>query len=88
VGMSYTIKYFKEFSEISPNILNETIYCNIMSVVKMTAIVLPGMLKRNGGVIINVSSAAGRMTTPLLTTYSATKAFVDFFSRFLIYFLI
>ncbi|NWR57287.1 DHB12 reductase, partial [Bucorvus abyssinicus] len=33
------------------------------------------------GVILNIASATGMYPTPLLTLYSATKAFVDFFSR-------
>ncbi|NXC16115.1 DHB12 reductase, partial [Corythaeola cristata] len=36
---------------------------------------------RSKGVILNISSAAGMYPTPLLTLYSATKAFVDYFSR-------
>ena len=58
------------------------INCNIVSLTRMTAIVLPGMVKRKGGVIINNASASGRIPTPLLTTYSATKSYVDFFSRY------
>ncbi len=47
----------------------------------MTAIVLPGMVERKRGIIVNNASASGRLPTPLLTVYSATKAYVDFFSR-------
>ncbi|NXT42984.1 DHB12 reductase, partial [Pelecanoides urinatrix] len=36
---------------------------------------------RSKGVILNISSATGMFPTPLLTLYSATKAFVDYFSR-------
>ena len=61
--------------------LDDMINCNILSVTKMTAIVLPGMVQRNGGVIINNASASGRIPVPLLTVYSATKSYVDFFSR-------
>uniref|UniRef100_A0A8B9N4F7 3-ketoacyl-CoA reductase n=1 Tax=Accipiter nisus TaxID=211598 RepID=A0A8B9N4F7_9AVES len=48
---------------------------------QMTRLVLPGMLERSKGVVLNISSAAGMYPTPLLTLYSATKAFVDYFSR-------
>ncbi|KFU91056.1 Estradiol 17-beta-dehydrogenase 12, partial [Chaetura pelagica] len=48
---------------------------------QMTRLVLPGMLERSKGVILNIASAAGMYPTPLLTLYSATKAFVDFFSQ-------
>ncbi|NXI23592.1 DHB12 reductase, partial [Sterrhoptilus dennistouni] len=36
---------------------------------------------RSKGIILNIASASGMCPTPLLTLYSATKAFVDYFSR-------
>ncbi|XP_010148981.1 PREDICTED: estradiol 17-beta-dehydrogenase 12, partial [Eurypyga helias] len=62
-------------------VIDKMVNINIMSVCKMTRLVLPGMLERSKGVILNISSAAGMYPTPLLTLYSATKAFVDYFSR-------
>lgn len=47
----------------------------------MTAICLPGMLRKKKGIIINNASASGRIPTPLYSVYSATKAYMDFFSR-------
>ncbi|XP_078283759.1 hydroxysteroid (20-beta) dehydrogenase 2 isoform X1 [Rhinoraja longicauda] len=55
--------------------------CNALSVPMMTSIVLPQMLERKKGVVINISSEAGCHPHPLLTMYSATKVFSDFFSR-------
>ncbi|ELK23790.1 Estradiol 17-beta-dehydrogenase 12 [Myotis davidii] len=49
--------------------------------VKMTHLVLPGMVERSKGVILNISSASGMNPVPMLTIYSATKGFVDFFSQ-------
>lgn len=81
VGMGYKYpEYFAEIEDLD-NTVDNLITCNITSVTKMTAIVLPGMVKRGGGVVINNASASGRIPTPLLTVYSATKAYVDFFSR-------
>uniref|UniRef100_A0A8C8LN83 Uncharacterized protein n=1 Tax=Oncorhynchus tshawytscha TaxID=74940 RepID=A0A8C8LN83_ONCTS len=54
---------------------------NITSVCQMTRMVLPGMVERKKGAILNISSASGMYPCPLLTIYSASKAFVDFFSR-------
>ena len=64
--------------------INNIIHCNIISVTKMTAIVLPGMTARGGGVIVNNASSSGRFPVPLLTLYSATKAYMDFFSRLIL----
>ncbi|CAF99944.1 unnamed protein product [Tetraodon nigroviridis] len=47
----------------------------------MTHLVLPQMVERKRGAILNISSASGMYPVPLLTVYSASKAFVDFFSR-------
>lgn len=47
----------------------------------MTQLVLPGMVERSKGAILNISSGSGMFPVPLLTIYSATKTFVDFFSQ-------
>ena len=39
------------------------------------------MVERKSGVIINISSLSGLMPTPLLSVYSASKAYVDVFTR-------
>ncbi|NWR92455.1 DHB12 reductase, partial [Furnarius figulus] len=81
VGMSYSYpEYFIEVPELDKAI-DQMVNINIMSVCKMTQLVLPGMLERSKGIILNIASASGMHPTPLLTLYSATKAFVDFFSR-------
>uniref|UniRef100_A0A668VWU6 Hydroxysteroid (17-beta) dehydrogenase 12b n=1 Tax=Oreochromis aureus TaxID=47969 RepID=A0A668VWU6_OREAU len=38
-------------------------------------------VSRKKGAILNISSASGMYPVPLLTVYSASKAFVDYFSR-------
>ncbi|KAF6333183.1 hydroxysteroid 17-beta dehydrogenase 12 [Rhinolophus ferrumequinum] len=81
VGMSYEYpEYFLEIPDLD-NAIKKLININILSVCKMTRLVLPGMVERSKGTILNISSASGMRPTPLLTIYSATKAFVDFFSR-------
>lgn len=81
VGVSYEYpEYFLDIPDLD-NTLDMLININITSVCKMTRLVMPGMLERSKGVILNISSASGMYPVPLLTVYSATKAFVDFFSR-------
>ena len=69
--MSY--KYPELFGELADSeiLADNLINCNITSVTKMTAIVLPGMVNRRGGVIVNNASASGRIPTPYLTVYSS-----------------
>lgn len=46
----------------------------------MCKIVMPGMVKQKKGVVINISSTAAKIPSPLLTVYGASKAFVEKFS--------
>jgi 17beta-estradiol 17-dehydrogenase / very-long-chain 3-oxoacyl-CoA reductase len=39
----------------------------------MTSIVLPGMVAKKKGVILNISSASGKRPISLLSLYSGTK---------------
>uniref|UniRef100_A0A9J7ZH38 Hydroxysteroid (17-beta) dehydrogenase 12b n=2 Tax=Cyprinus carpio TaxID=7962 RepID=A0A9J7ZH38_CYPCA len=56
-------------------------FLNIPDVDSMTRLILPRMVDRSKGVILNVASASGMYPVPLLTLYSSSKAFVDYFSR-------
>ncbi|XP_063045242.1 very-long-chain 3-oxoacyl-CoA reductase-B [Engraulis encrasicolus] len=81
VGISYSYpEFFLNVPDLEP-FIDTMINVNITSVCQMTRIVLPMMADRSKGVILNISSASGMYPVPLLTIYSATKAFVDFFSR-------
>ena len=54
---------------------------NIRALVRMTRLVLPGMVERNRGHIVNIGSTAGSWPYPGGNVYGATKAFVQQFSR-------
>ncbi|XP_059498546.1 hydroxysteroid (20-beta) dehydrogenase 2 isoform X2 [Stegostoma tigrinum] len=82
VGKTYQTLpcYFLDAPDVEKEIL-DILNCNVLSVLMMTRIVLPHLLKRRKGIIINISSEAGTHPHPLITMYSATKVFVDFFSQ-------
>jgi len=79
VGMAYMYPEF--YADLDDETVRRLINMNINSVAQMSHIVLPGMAERKRGVIVNISSASALKPTPLLTLYSATKAFVDTFSQ-------
>jgi len=54
---------------------------NIKGLMYCTRFVLPGMLERNRGHIVNISSTAGDWPYPGGNVYGGTKAFVTQFSR-------
>lgn len=81
VGVSYDHpEYFLEVEGL-PNVISKMMSINVYSTVKMTELVLPTFVRKNKGVVLNVSSSAACKPTPLLTLYSASKQFVDTFSK-------
>ena len=54
---------------------------NIKGLVYSTRALLPGMVERNAGQIINIGSISGNWPYPGGNVYGATKAFVQQFSR-------
>ncbi|GMH86356.1 hypothetical protein TrVE_jg7863 [Triparma verrucosa] len=79
VGVSYQFpKYFSELTEEEVAGLMEM---NVNSTTWMTHMILPGMMERKRGSIVNIASAAGCHTMPLLAQYSAAKGYIAMFSR-------
>lgn len=54
---------------------------NMVALTQLTHLYMQGMIKRNQGQILNVSSTASFMPGPLQAVYYATKAFVTSFSQ-------
>jgi short-subunit dehydrogenase len=54
---------------------------NCESVVALTGEVLPGLVARRRGIVLNVASSAGMQPTPGWSVYGASKAFVLAFSE-------
>ncbi len=54
---------------------------NIKGLLYVTRAILPGMVERNSGHIVNLGSVAGTYPYPGGNTYGGTKAFVNQFSR-------
>ncbi len=67
------IASFGKFMELEPQRWKEIIDVNIMGVYYTTRAVLPEMIERQTGDIINISSTAGKNASALTSAYSASK---------------
>lgn len=71
VGIFYA--HTDYFTNLSEDLLWDLIHINIASATMMTHIVLPGMVKKRKGAIVNLSSAICCQPTPMTTVYAASK---------------
>ncbi len=77
-GLSRGLKNIQD-SEIQD--WEEMINTNIKGLLYVTRLILPGMVKRNSGHVVNLGSIAGHFTYPGGNVYSATKFFVNSLSQ-------
>jgi len=71
----------RDFLEVTDEQWDEGWQLNVMSYVRAIRAAVPGMLERGGGVIVNVSSTAGKRPSTGMPDYSVTKAAVLSLSR-------
>jgi hypothetical protein len=69
------------FAETDAKMELDMIQVNIVALTALTKAVLPGMLARKSGRILNVASTAAFQPGPLMAVYYATKAYVLSFSE-------
>ncbi|KAJ4847305.1 hypothetical protein Tsubulata_051300, partial [Turnera subulata] len=74
VGITYPSAKF--FHEVEENVWMEMVRVNLEGTTRVTKAVLPGMVRRRRGAIVNVGSGAAVVVPshPLFTIYAATKA--------------
>jgi 3-oxoacyl-[acyl-carrier protein] reductase len=73
--------YQAAFDELTDEQWDSMWQLNVMSYVRCIRAVLPGMRRAGGGVIVNVSSTAGKRPSTGMPNYSVTKAAVLSLSR-------
>jgi len=81
VGINYPYPSRFADPEATNELDQQIIDVNISVMNRMTKMVLPGMIEKRRGAIVNLSSFSGIVPTPLLAVYSGTKAYIDFFSQ-------
>ncbi|PSK91528.1 NADP-dependent 3-hydroxy acid dehydrogenase YdfG [Taibaiella chishuiensis] len=69
------------FEAITPGKIQAQFDTNVFGLMHVTRAILPHFRAHKSGTVVNVSSGAGRVTTPLLSVYSASKFAVEGFSE-------
>jgi 17beta-estradiol 17-dehydrogenase / very-long-chain 3-oxoacyl-CoA reductase len=78
VGKSHDMPVsFLETDEVE---MVDIITINVKGTLKVTKVVAPGMVARRRGLILTMGSFGGFLPTPLLATYSGSKAFLQYWS--------
>ena len=75
----------KYFFEMNQEIARDQIFVHVLATTQLTGAILPIMIKKNKGYIINVSSIASFTTTSKSNAiYNSTKAYIRIFTETLI----
>jgi hypothetical protein len=69
------------FDTAEPERVRQMMAVNIVALTALTRALLPAMIERKRGAILNVSSTAGFLPLRKLAVYAATKAYVTSFSE-------
>ncbi|XP_075225311.1 very-long-chain 3-oxoacyl-CoA reductase-like [Lycorma delicatula] len=69
------------FLYCNKNETEDMIEVNLKPMIKMCSVVMPNMIKKKCGVVINMSSLSAVLPTPGVSCYGATKAFILKFSQ-------
>ena len=78
VGVSHAMPV--RFAQTERAEADAIVAVNVTATLRVTAAVLPRLLERERGLILTVGSFAGLVPTPLLATYSGSKAFLQHWS--------
>lgn len=78
VGRSHSIPV--PFNETPDDEIANIITINCSGTLRVTKLVTPGMIQRRRGLILTMGSFGGLVPTPLLATYSGSKAFLQYWS--------
>lgn len=69
------------FATVDQERLDAMMQVNMVALTRLTRALLPAMIERKHGAILNVSSSAGFLPIPNFAVYAASKAYVTSFSE-------
>ncbi|KAJ5604566.1 hypothetical protein N7510_009720 [Penicillium lagena] len=78
VGQSHSIPV--PFAQTPASEMANIVTINCMGTLRVTQLVVPGMIQRRRGLVLTMGSFGGLLPTPLLATYSGSKAFLQHWS--------
>ncbi|CAL7945425.1 unnamed protein product [Xylocopa violacea] len=78
-GASY--EHPESFTKLPEERIAQILQLNVAATTGVTRAVLPGMIERRKGVLINISSTLGDIPAPYLAVYGASKAYAVKLSR-------
>ena len=67
------IEDVRHFERTAPESLERVVEVNLVAPMLMTRAVVPAMLERRDGHVVNIASAAGKLGPPYMASYSASK---------------
>lgn len=71
------VEWIAPYSEIEPTTIQQILTTNLLAPMFLTRLVLPEMVSRGSGHVVNISSMAGKKGPPFAATYAATKAGIN-----------
>ncbi|VDN07907.1 unnamed protein product [Thelazia callipaeda] len=83
VGVSFNYPELMHKAEGGLQKLADVDIVNTLPVTLLSAAVLPSMIERNSGIIVNISSAVSYSPLDMLSVYSASKKYVTWLSKIL-----
>lgn len=78
VGQSHSIPV--PFAQTPASEIANIVTINCMGTLRVTQLIVPGMVQRRRGLVLTMGSFGGLLPTPLLATYSGSKAFLQHWS--------
>ncbi|KAL1756237.1 hypothetical protein FB107DRAFT_261311 [Schizophyllum commune] len=78
VGKSHNMPAY--LVDVPKDEMLDIVNINVTATLRVTYAVLPGMVQKKRGLILNIGSFAGAVPSPMLAPYSGTKAFLSTFS--------
>jgi short-subunit dehydrogenase len=72
--------WYGYFADMPWDIVCDMLQVDVSAVAHLTRLILPGMMKRHTGHVVNIGSIAGGFPNQGVAIYSASKAFLDAFT--------